>query len=201
MCTRPKRLMTSTDLPPSVWNLYVGTPDAAVTAAAATAAGGNVVVPPFPVGTAGIMSFIQDPSGAIIGTWQAGTMQGTVAQGVGAFAWAELTARGFERAVPFYEAVFGWGSRVGDMPNGIRYTEFLVGDESVAGGLEMPAMAPADIPSYWMPYFRAADVAAAFATAIEAGGREVVAPSDMPGGRFAIVSDPQGGLFGLLKIG
>ena len=145
------------NMPPSVWNLYVGTPDAAATAAAATAAGGTVVVPPFPVGTAGIMAFIQDPSGAVIGVWQAGTMNGSLAEGVGSFDWSELTARGIELAAPFYEEVFGWGRRVSDMPDGVRYTEFLVDGKSVAGGLEMPAMVPADVPSYWMPYFRAAD--------------------------------------------
>jgi predicted enzyme related to lactoylglutathione lyase len=29
----------------------------------------------------------------------------------------------------------------------------------------------------------------------------MVAPSPMPGGRFAIINDPQGAMFGLLKIG
>jgi len=188
------------NMPPSVWNLYVGTPDAAATAAAATDAGGTVIVPPFPVGTAGIMSFIQDPSGAVIGIWQAGTMTGFIATGDGAFDWAELTARGIDRAVPFYDAVFGWGQRIRDMPDGLRYTVFVVGEDPVAGGMEMPEMVPAEVPSYWMPYFQAADVSASFATAIAAGAREIVAPHDIPGGRFAIVADPQGGLFGLIRM-
>src|SRR2546427_12350990 len=36
------------------------------------------------------------------------------------------------------------------------------------------------------------DVDRAFARAIEAGGREMLAPDDFPGGRFAILGDPQG---------
>lgn len=41
----------------------------------------------------------------------------------------------------------------------------------------------------------------AFGSVLGAGGREMLAPKDFPGGRFAIVSDPQGAAFGLHKIG
>ncbi len=37
-------------------------------------------------------------------------------------------------------------------------------------------------------------------TALDAGAREMVAPMDMPGGRFSIVGDPQGAAFGLISI-
>ncbi len=37
-------------------------------------------------------------------------------------------------------------------------------------------------------------------TALDAGAREMVAPMDMPGGRFSIVADPQGAAFGLISI-
>jgi len=36
--------------------------------------------------------------------------------------------------------------------------------------------------------------------AIEAGAREMLAPQDFAGGRFAILGDPQGATFGLLKM-
>jgi predicted enzyme related to lactoylglutathione lyase len=61
-------------------------------------------------------------------------------------------------------------------------------------------MVPAGVPSYWMAYFGVDDVDRAYRTAIEAGAREMLAPQDFPGGRFAIVSDPQGAAFGLLKL-
>ena len=62
-------------------------------------------------------------------------------------------------------------------------------------------MVPAEVPSYWMPYFNVGDVDAAFQKALGLGATEVVSPMPMPGGRFAIISDPQGATFGLLKIG
>jgi predicted enzyme related to lactoylglutathione lyase len=63
----------------------------------------------------------------------------------------------------------------------------------------MSPMVPANVPSYWQIYFNVDDVDAAFRKALDAGGREMVPPQDFPGGRFAIVSDPQGASFGLLR--
>jgi predicted enzyme related to lactoylglutathione lyase len=44
------------------------------------------------------------------------------------------------------------------------------------------------------------DVDEAHRKAIAGGAQEMLAPSDFPGGRFAILSDPQGAAFGLLKV-
>ncbi len=116
------------------------------------------------------------------------------------FGWAELNARGIERAIPFYNRVFGWTGTTRDVEGAPPYTEFGLGGESVAGGMEMSPMVPAQVPSYWMVYFRVDDVDGSFRKAIEAGAHEMVAPHDFPGGRFAILSDPQGAVFGLLKM-
>ena len=109
------------------------------------------------------------------------------------FGWAELNARGIDKAIPFYTSVFGWTTRTSEMGEGQPpYTEFLLDGESVAGAWEMNPMVPAEVPSYWQVYFAVDDVDAAFKKAIDAGARELQAPQDFPGGRFAIVSDPQG---------
>jgi len=63
----------------------------------------------------------------------------------------------------------------------------------------MNHMVPAQVPSYWLVYFAVEDVDASFKKAIAAGAREMLAPMDFPGGRFAILGDPQGASFGLLK--
>jgi uncharacterized protein len=80
------------------------------------------------------------------------------------------------------------------------YTEFLLDGDSVAGAWEMDPMVPAEVPSYWQVYFGVEDVDAAFKKAIELGARELVAPQEFPGGHFAILSDPEGASFGLLKM-
>ena len=64
----------------------------------------------------------------------------------------------------------------------------------------MNAMVPADVPSYWQIYFSVDDVDAHAREAVEGGGRELLPAQDFPGGRFAILADPQGASFGLLKL-
>jgi len=111
------------------------------------------------------------------------------------------SARGVDKAIPFYQKVFGWTPKANDMgPGQPPYTEFQLGGESVAGGQEMQAMVPPQVPSYWLVYFTVADVDKSFKTATQAGARELVAPMEFPGGRFAILTDPQGASFGLLKM-
>jgi hypothetical protein len=146
------------------------------------------------------MAVFADPTGAAISAWQAHAMPGFSAEGPNAFGWAELNARGLDRAIPFYESVFGWTHRSSEMPNGTIYVEFLDGEDSIAGAMEVPPMVPAEVPGYWLAYFGVADVDAAYQAALDAGGHEMLAPQAFAGGRFAIVGDPQGAAFGLLTM-
>lgn len=181
---------------PSAWSIYIGTDDAAGLAAKVQAAGGTVVAPPMQVGDQGKMAVFQDPSGAFIGAWQPTAMPGFVANTPGGFTWAELNARGLDKTLAFYRTAFGWAPKTSPMGEGQPlYTEFLLADESVAGALEMKQMVPAQVPSYWMVYFAVDDVDATHRKALEAGATEILAPQDFPGGRFAIMSDPQGAVF------
>ena len=186
---------------PSAWMMYIGVTDAEEIAEKIQAAGGKVVAPPFDVLKSGRMAVFQDPTGAYISVWQPNEMQGfDVLRASNAYSWAELNARGIDKAKAFYTAVFGWGTKVSPMGEGQPdYTEFQQKGESIAGGMEMNSMVPKEVPSYWMVYFGAKDVDSSFKKAIDLGATEMVAPMDFPGGRFAILSDPQGAMFGLLS--
>ncbi len=175
---------------PTMWLVYIATSDAADTVKKAKA-----------VGPQGTMAIIQDPSGAVIGVWQPNQMHGSPILGkANAFGWSELNSRGVDKAKPFYKKVFGWGEKKSEMAEGMEYTEFLVNGESIAGGMEMNSMVPAQVPSYWLAYFTVADVDASHKTAVEHGAKELLEPQDFPGGRFSMLSDPQGASFGLLKM-
>ena len=184
---------------PSAWNVYLGTEDVDDLAKRVQAAGGTVVAPPFDVGDQGRMAVFQDPTGAFISAWQGTRMGGFQTHGSNTYGWAELNARGVEKAIPFYTQVFGWTTKTSDGGEGQPYTEFLLDGKSIAGAWEMNPMVPAEVPSYWQVYFDVDDVDAAFRKAIDAGASELIAPQDFPGGRFAIVRDPQGASIGLLK--
>lgn len=183
---------------PTAWSLYVGTDDVDTLSGAVTAAGGTVVAPPFDVGDQGRMAAFQDPSGAMFSAWQGTRMSGFGTAGSNTFGWAELTSSDIDKALPFYEQLLGWGTRRSPMPGGPDYIEFQLGGESVAGAWAMSPEQMGGAPSQWMVYFNVDDIDTAFRAAIDNGGREVNTPQPYPGGKYAIVTDPQGATFGLL---
>ena len=184
---------------PTAWSLYIGTDDVDGLAQRVQEAGGTVVAPPFDVGDQGRMAVFQDPVGAFISAWLAGQTSGTSATGSNAFGWAELNARGVDSAVPFYERIFGWSTRRSGGDGAPPYIEFLADGQSILGAQETPPSAPADVPAYWLVYFAVDDVDGTARRAVELGGQQLVSPQDYPGGRFAVLTDPQGAPFAVFK--
>jgi predicted enzyme related to lactoylglutathione lyase len=186
------------DQQPTVWSIFIGTGDIDATADKVKKAGGTVIVEPMDVMGVGKMAVFQDPTGAYISSWQAitgGTME--VEGEPNTFGWAEITCRGIDKAKAFYNSVFGWG--VKESPAGeFTYNEWQLDGQSICGGMEMPSNVPAQVPSYWMPYFSVENLEDAWKKAQGLGAKPMVEPTEYPGGRFAILSDPQGASFGLL---
>lgn len=179
---------------PIVWQVYVGTRDAEETARKVEAAGGKVALPPFAVGDQGRMAVFQDPGGAFISSWESSAMPGIeVRNEPGSLGWTELQTQDLAAAKPFYQQAFGWGEHTTDYGEGGSYTEWKVGDKSVGGAMQ--GMAPM---TFWLAYMQVDDVDASAARAKELGGQVIVEPQDYPGGRFAVVADPQGASFGLI---
>ncbi len=173
--------------------------DAEAAAKKIEGAGGTVVVGPMDVMTAGRMAVLQDPGDAFFSIWQPGEHRGAeLLREPGALSWVELNTRDVEAARPFYPAVFGWTveAHEGEM----TYYEFHLGPEPVGGMLSMPPPVPAEVPSHWLPYVGTDDVDASARRVTELGGTVAVGPMDFPGGRFAVVLDPQGAAFGLMKL-
>ena len=185
---------------PNVWAVYIGSDDPEQLVERVNQAGGTVIAPPFDVGDQGRMGVFQDPTGAVVCAWQPRQMGAFHSGAANTFGWAELNARGVDKALPFYEAVFGWSVKKSPMGDGPQYNEFQLDGQSVAGAMEMNEMVPNDVPSHWLVYFAVDDVDRAFSTAKDAGARELLAPMDFPGGRFAVLGDPQGAAFGLLRM-
>jgi predicted enzyme related to lactoylglutathione lyase len=181
---------------PPVWSTYISVADAEATAKLVQDNGGGVIAPPMDVATLGRMAVFTDPAGAAFGVWQPGEHIGAqTIDSEGTFTWTELATRDQKKVLPFYEAVFGWTAQVTE-----DYTEFQLDGTSVAGCMDMPPMVPAEVPSYWMPYFAASDPEAKAEQAVQLGGTLVVPARDFPGGRFSVVQDPHGSTFGLLAL-
>ena len=189
------------DLPP-YWTTYVSVDDVDKTAGLVAEAGGQVVVAPMDVLTAGRMAVFIDSIGAPISAWQSGEHVGaTLVNEPGTLCWNELMARDAEGAKAFYGRVFDWDARDQPMAEG-SYTIFFVGERGVAGLMPMEGDAwPAEMPSNWSVYFAVEDCDASAAKISELGGEIKMPPTDIPTvGRFAVATDPGGAAFAVITM-
>ena len=112
------------------------------------------------------------------------------------FIWYELATTDKPAAEAFYGAVVGW--KLQRFEGGPDYTVLGAPDGNVGGIGHVPPE-PGATPG-WSGYIGVDDVDAVAARIKKAGGSIVRPPDDIPGvGRFAVVADPQGVVFKLLK--
>ncbi len=181
---------------PPMWNTYLAVDSVDDATARVEAAGGKVAMAPFDVMDAGRMSFVMDPSGAPVALWQANQHIGaTLVNEPGTLNWNELITPD-QGVFSFYATVTGLATESMDMGEGEPYTVFKAGDAMVGGS--MPPQMPG-VPTHWHVYFGTDDADATAAKATELGGSVVVPPFDTPVGRIAILSDPQGAVFSVIK--
>jgi uncharacterized protein len=115
---------------------------------------------------------------------------------VGTFSWVDLGTTDVEGAKAFYAELFGWDAR--DVPGQFPRTSFGLGDLLVGGG---HAPTPQEGPTpRWTISFRVADADQSAARVQELGGAVLLAPMDVPAGRFAIVADPAGASFSVTAV-
>lgn len=187
---------------PAAWAVYFGTEDAEATARRVETAGGKVAAPPLDVLESGRMAVLQDPDGAFLSVWEPKAMRGAeVMRQPNSIGWFELQARHLDRVQSFYHEVFGWTEERSPMGEGQgEYTQWRLDGQTAGGAMTMPAMIPAEVPSFWMVYFTVADIEGAVARSKTLGAHVQGGIMDYPGGRFAVVEDPQGAVFGLMTM-
>lgn len=114
------------------------------------------------------------------------------------FIWYELMTSDTAAAQKFYGEVVGWGAQ--DAGGGMDYTLFTTAGQPVTGMMAIPAEMCGQAEPGWTGYIAVEDVDA-MAERIEAeGGRIARAPEDIPGvGRFAVVADPHGAFFCIMR--
>lgn len=184
---------------PSFWNSYVNVDSVDDTIAKVEANGGSVMMPAMDVMTSGRMAFVSDPTGASIGLWEPKDHKGAeLVNEDGSLVWNELMTDDVEANKAFFAATLGWSEETTPMEGGPVYTSFKVGEDYVAG---MMAKTPdMQFPNYWNVYFAVDDVDAAAEKATSLGGTLMSPPFDTPVGRMAVVSDPQGASFSIIKM-
>ncbi|ARD20552.1 MULTISPECIES: VOC family protein [Shewanella] len=188
---------------PTHWELYFAVDDVAETVKAIQHAGGEIIAGPHAVGDSGKMAVCRDPEGARFSIWQAIEHIGIKRTfEPNTLCWVEYMCRNVGVSKNFYCQVLGFDTESVDMSEvGVaEYVQWLVAKQAVGGMMEMTEEF-GDMPSHWMLYFSVDDCDMMAQKAEELGGKVCVPPTDIPDvGRFAVIDDPQGGTFSIIKL-
>jgi predicted enzyme related to lactoylglutathione lyase len=200
MCSRGGKLVAALSPAqnpgPPYWTTYVNVDDVDEISDRVSKAGGQVIVPPMDVMSAGRMAIYADTTGAVIAAWQPGDHKGAeLVNEAGCLTWNELHTKDLEKAKAFYGEVFGW--TWGGAP---EYAEGQVEGRVVCGATSHQPGTPSEVPDHWLVYFGTDDVDADTEKAKGLGATLFAGPMDIPGtGRFSVLADPQGATFALFR--
>jgi len=183
----------------SHWLPYIGASDVDSTVATAQQLGATVVHAAQDLEHVGRFATLKDPQGAQFAVFKpSGSGGGAAATSgkpaVGSFAWLELATSDYEAASAFYGKLFGW-QVMSRMDMGPAGTYLIFGADGVQLGGMYKMHAERTSEGYWLPYAEVSNADAAASVATAAGGRIVVGPMDVPGGRMVQVLDPSGAMF------
>ena len=186
----------------SAWTPFVAVTSVDQTAERVRQAGGELLMGPMDVNPNGRFAVFQDPTGAVFAVWQAGTQPGAeIMNETGSVCWNELITTDSKKAGSFYEQVFGWEQNPMPMPAEPErtYTVFKK-DATQLGGMMSATPQMHLTHPYWMIYFAVDDCDKTATKAEQLGAKIMMKPTDIPTiGRFAVIRDPQGAWFSILK--
>jgi uncharacterized protein len=135
---------------------------------------------------------IRDPGGAVVGLRESTSHAGSeLAEEPGSIWWIELLTREIAAVRTFYSNLMGWDAgdvRFPHLEN--PYTLFKIGQESVAGAIEIERNW-GTLPPRWQVLFAVDDCDARLARARMLGGVNDFEPIDVPrAGRLVGIRDP-----------
>jgi predicted enzyme related to lactoylglutathione lyase len=182
------------------WSSYVSVSNLEATCGDWEKAGGRIIMPPVDADGAGRIAVCIDPVGATLALWQPGTHPGATFVNVpGSLCWNELNTRNPDGAKKFYGDVLGWTFET----DASGYT--MIKHPAAGGGLDGGILnarewLPADYPDFWSVYFAVEDTDSALEKIKSLGGSVQMGPTDVAAGRFAVVQDPQGASFNVIRL-
>lgn len=117
----------------------------------------------------------------------------------GRFIWHELLTTDYRAAADFYTKVVGWTTGLPDGAD-VYHVLWLANGMVIGGLMDLPPQARAmGAPPSWLAYVEVPDVDAAVELAVAAGGQLVVPTRTVPDvARFAVITDPDGAVIGLM---
>jgi predicted enzyme related to lactoylglutathione lyase len=117
----------------------------------------------------------------------------------GHFVWNELVTTSVPAAKKFYSGLLGWKTKAFGK-NAVGYTIIFKGKDKPGGIAGMMKCPKPGNPAQWIPYILVEDVDATAKKAAKFRGEVCVPPFNVPTvGRIAVLADPQGAAFGIIK--
>ncbi|MDI2028495.1 VOC family protein [Saccharopolyspora sp. TS4A08] len=187
---------------PAAWTLYLECGSTRRATEQVRALGGKVIVPPTETPGDEMFLVAEDPTGAVVGLWEAPENATFGWERAGALCWAELHTRDASAADPFYADLLGYRQQqIGEPGGAFDYAVWQVGDRPLLGRLDASSSLPDGVPPHWQLYFQVdpdhdADSAVGKVRAL--GGEVLREPTDSPHGRLAVVRDVVGASFTLI---
>jgi uncharacterized protein len=180
------------------WIGYVRVDDVDAAVERVRRLGGAVHVRPTDVPGTSRFSICADPQTAPLGLiqwYRERSAQPDAASLSGRIGWHELVAADWERALPFYTALFDWRQTGTDTDESGAYALFSAGGETIGGMFNKPATVPT---AFWLYYFNVGDIDMAVKR-VQVGGGEILAgPHETPDGNWVVhCRDPQAAVFAL----
>jgi predicted enzyme related to lactoylglutathione lyase len=193
------------ELPPE-WMGHIHTTKLDEELKAVTDDGGTIVKPAQDIPGVGRFAVVLDPQKVKYLLFEPGKQEAPPRLGqmaVGNVGWHELLTDDASKAFEYYSRHYGWQKDLAhDMGAMGTYQTFRSDKPLYTGGMmnrKGPGM-PEGIPPHWQFYFIVDDIEAAQKRVIEAGGKIVLPPMDVPGGsRILQATDDQNGHFALTQ--
>ncbi len=120
-----------------------------------------------------------------------------MASDIGKIGWIDITVDDADSLRDFYRKVAGWDIQDVDMGGYADYA-MTAGGEPVSGICHARG-SNADLPGGWLIYITVADLDASASACLDNGGKMVVAPRGLAGGRFCVIEDPSGAVAALYQ--
>lgn len=118
---------------------------------------------------------------------------------IGKVGWIDMTVGNATEMRDFYATVVGLKPEDVDMGEYADYNMTMPNSGESVCGVCHSRGGNSDIPPGWLIYFVVADVEASKKNCLESGGKIVVEPRDLAGGRFCIIEDPNGAVAALYQ--
>jgi predicted enzyme related to lactoylglutathione lyase len=118
---------------------------------------------------------------------------------IGKIGWLDMTTEDAPGVRDFYKAVVGWETDEVDMGGYSDYVMKMPASGEGVSGICHARGSNVDLPPGWLIYIVVADAEESAAACLANGGKVVVEPRDLAGGRFCVIEDPGGSIAALYQ--